>query len=138
MKSLSRIIFFFASVCITLPSVQSQTAPLNDTVVHNPSFADDPYAFTPVDVEPKTNDDARTKIIYPEEAKRNHWEGTVFLRFKVMKNGEIGRVLIEKSDRKIFNQPAIDALRKCTYSPAMRGGKAIDVWTSIALQFKLK
>lgn len=103
-----------------------------------PAESEDPYAFTPVEVEPVALKDPRKLIQYPELARKANIEGNVYLRFKVLKTGNVGEVIVEKSDHDILNQAAIEAIKKCTFTPAVQNGSPVDVWTSLTIQFKLK
>ena len=83
---------------------------------------DDPYAFTPVDSEPWSSQDPVSRSVYPPEAVRRGIEGRVYLRFKVLKTGLVGKVLVEKSAHPLLTQAAIDAIRGLTFTPAVRNG----------------
>ncbi len=99
---------------------------------------ENPYDFVPVEKEPSPVTDIRGQLVYPELARKANIEGRVYLRFKVLANGTVGDVIVEKSDHKIFEDAAISAIKKCKFTPAIQNGEPIAVWTSQMIEFKLK
>ncbi len=99
---------------------------------------DDPYAFVDVEKEPEMVTSLKTVLQYPELARKAGLEGSVTLRFQVMKDGTVGNVIVEKTDQQIFNQAAIDAIKKCRFTPAIQNKEPIAVWTDQVIKFKLK
>ncbi|HZV13112.1 MAG TPA: TonB family protein [Candidatus Kapabacteria bacterium] len=99
---------------------------------------EDPYAFVDVEKEPEPISNLQSLVKYPELARKAGLEGVVFLRFQVLKDGSVGKVIVEKSDQKIFEQAAIDAVKSCKFTPAIQNKQPIDVWTSQRIEFKLR
>jgi protein TonB len=99
---------------------------------------EDPYAFVDVEKEPQPISNLQSLVKYPELARKAGLEGVVFVRFQVLKDGSVGKVMIEKSDQKIFEQAAIDAVKQCKFTPAIQNKEPIDVWTSQRIEFKLR
>lgn len=135
----------------TLNEVAAPTGPVGDATgigtggvqIEEPlkvetDASEDPYAFTPVESEPQPTTDVRKNIVYPELARKAGIEGHVYLRFKVLKSGGVGEVIVEKSDHKILEDAAIEAIKKCKFTPAIQNGAPIDVWTSQTIDFRLK
>ncbi|MCK9425011.1 MAG: energy transducer TonB [Ignavibacteriaceae bacterium] len=75
--------------------------------------------------------------VYPEEAKKNGIEGRVFVKVLIGKKGEPKRVVVIKSDNDIFNQSAIEAAMKYTFTPALKGGNPVAVWVVMPFKFEL-
>ncbi len=77
-------------------------------------------------------------IVYPERAKENNIQGTVYLRFAVTSTGNIGEVQIVRGVDAMLDAAAIDAVRKLpAFRPGRQGGVAVPVWYSIPVRFQL-
>ena len=138
-------LFLAMSLSVALaPPAAAQMNMLNDTVVHGDTAKvphptkDDPYAFAPVDVEPKPKDDFRAHLVYPPEAKRRGIEGRVDLRFKILENGRVGKIVVERSTHQLLNRAAVEAIKRTTFTPAVKGGKPVAVWTSLSVDFRMR
>ncbi len=80
------------------------------------------------------------KQVWPELsdiARKVSVEGTVWLKLLVSTSGKVKKVVVQKSDAEILNQPAIEAAMKWEFSPAMKNGKPIAVWAAIPFRFKI-
>ena len=76
-------------------------------------------------------------VEYPLYARKKGIQGTVFLRFEVKKNGEIGEVEIQKGVHKLLNEASIKVIRKIPrFKPGLHHGKTVSVWFSIPITFK--
>lgn len=84
---------------------------------------------------PASDDDTERKPLftvipdYPEKARRDRIEGEVQVCFDVTRNGRTRRIAVRKSSHRIFERPAIRAVRASSYKPlpkdaAMSGIKA--------------
>ena len=91
--------------------------------------------FVPVEKMPEMVNKAN--LVYPEEAKKNGIEGRVFVKMLIGKEGVPKRAVVVKSDNEIFNQSAIEAAMKYTFTPAMQGGKPVAVWVVMPFKFEL-
>ncbi|MBI5325631.1 MAG: TonB family protein [Ignavibacteriae bacterium] len=97
------------------------------------------FNFVSVEKEPMVDMGALAKAIkYPEEARKTGKEGTVILRVLFKKTGVVGNIIVEKTDNKIFNEAAINAVKTVKFTPAMNKGKNIDMWVTLPINFKLK
>ncbi|TSA17797.1 energy transducer TonB [bacterium] len=74
---------------------------------------------------------------YPEAAKKDKVEGTVWLKTLVDVQGKVTKVEIQKSDAEMLNQAAVDAVKQWVFKPAVMEGKPVAVWVSIPFRFKL-
>ncbi|MDX2127588.1 MAG: energy transducer TonB [Chloroherpetonaceae bacterium] len=96
----------------------------------------DPEDFVAVEKEPEFVD--RPAIAYPEVAKRAGMEGLVVVRVLIEKDGRPKKAQIMKNPgTDIFDQAAIDNVMKATYTPAIQNGKAVKVWMTVPIRFKL-
>ncbi|MBS1903106.1 MAG: energy transducer TonB [Bacteroidetes bacterium] len=93
--------------------------------------------FIDVQVEPKPVQNIQALVVYPEVAKRSGVEGKVTASVLIAKDGHVERVDIEKSDNEIFNQAAIDALKKARFTPAIQNGNPVQVWWTVPIVFRL-
>jgi TonB family protein len=79
----------------------------------------------------------RRNVVYPEIAKSNGIEGKVVVRALIDTNGEVKKWMIDMSDNKLFEQAAIDAVKKTRFKPAMQGQERMAAWITIPISFKL-
>ncbi len=76
--------------------------------------------------------------VYPELAKQNKVEGTVWVKMWLTKNGNVRRGIIMQSENKILNTSAMRAAIQWHFSPALnKDGQAKDIWVSIPFKFYL-
>jgi TonB family protein len=76
--------------------------------------------------------------LYPEAALRKKIGGTVWLNVLVDEKGGVKSARVLRSDAEELNQAAIEAARKYAFTPGMYRGKAIPVWVSIPVEFRLE
>jgi TonB family protein len=74
---------------------------------------------------------------YPDAARKDSAEGTVWLKVWIDEQGTAAKVNVQKSDAKIFDQSAIAAAKQWTFKPALKDGKPVAVWVTIPFRFKL-
>ena len=54
---------------------------------------------------------------YPKKARRDRIEGEVQVCFEITRNGRTRRIAVRKSTHRVFEKPAIRAVRASTYEP---------------------
>jgi TonB family protein len=74
---------------------------------------------------------------YPELALRAGLEGTVLVKLWIGQDGIVKQALVAKSDADIFNEASLDAARRLLFKPPSCNGKAVSVWATIPIRFKL-
>jgi protein TonB len=91
-----------------------------------------PWPLTPPEI-------ARlSKPVYPEPARRRGERGTVELRVKVLPDGEVGEVTVNKSSGfRSLDDAAVAEARKWQFVPAMRGPRAAEAWVEVPVRFEL-
>ena len=76
---------------------------------------------------------------YPSIARRRGWEGKVLLRINVRADGLPGKIEVaESSGREVLDESALRAVKRWTFTPAMRGAEAVDSTLTLSIVFKLK
>ena len=93
--------------------------------------------FIPYDDPPVPLTPIRPK--YPEIAQEAGIEGTVFIQAFIDKKGRVIETTIIKGIPNTgLDEAAIDAIRKTRFRPAKQRERAVGVWISIPVNFKLK
>lgn len=84
-------------------------------------------------------DDVAKNICYPSAAQENGIEGRVVVRFVVTKNGSVGDVKIVRGKDPDLDKEAkrvIKTVKK--FSPGKMNGKAVNVWYTLPVTFKVQ
>ncbi len=93
--------------------------------------------FIPYDDPPKPL--TRIKPKYPEIAQEAGIEGTVIVQVFVDKKGRVKETIILKGIPNTgLDEAAIAAIRKTRFLPAKQRERAVGVWISIPVNFRLK
>ena len=93
--------------------------------------------FIPYDDPPVPLTPIRPK--YPEIAQEAGIEGTVFIQAFIDKKGRVIETTIIKGIPNTgLDEAAIEAIRKTRFRPAIQRERAVGVWISIPVNFKLK
>lgn len=78
-------------------------------------------------------------INYPPAAAMNKVQGNVIVQFVVNKDGSIGEVKVVRSVDKDLDREAIRVIKSLPkFTPGRQNGKAVNVWYTIPVPFKLK
>lgn len=73
--------------------------------------------------------------VYTTEAKEARIAGTVVLRLVVSRTGSVRDVQVVKGLPKGLTKAAIDAVRQWTFEPSKVGGKPVDVYYTLTVNF---
>ncbi len=93
--------------------------------------------FIPYDDPPKPLTTIKPK--YPEIAQEAGIEGTVIVQVFVDKKGRVKETIILKGIPNTgLDEAAIDVIRRTRFKPAKQRERAVGVWISIPVNFKLK
>jgi len=100
--------------------------------------SDDPGIdeFVPVEKPPQIVQRVVPK--YPEMAMRAGIEGTVWVKILVGKDGKPQKAVVVKSSTDIFNDVALDAAMRFTFTPAYMNQGPVKVWVAFPFRFILK
>ena len=78
-------------------------------------------------------------INYPPAAAMNKVQGNVIVQFVVNKDGSIGEVKVVRSVDKDLDREAIRVIKSLPkFTPGRQNGKAVNVWYTLPVPFKLK
>ncbi len=80
----------------------------------------------------------KVEPVYPEVARRAGLTGRVTIQAVIDENGSIETADVIASKNPIFNQAAIDAVRKWHYRPATMNGRSIRVYFTVVVDFVIR
>jgi periplasmic protein TonB len=98
-------------------------------------------AVDPVDV---TGEMVRPVVLvkvdpsYPEAARRAGLGGRVTLRAVIAEDGRVESVEVFASTNPLFNDAAVDAVRRWRYRPALMNGRPVRVYFSVVVSFVVR
>jgi len=76
---------------------------------------------------------------YPPLAREKGYEGTVYLRALVERDGRVGNLAIDRSSgHEILDRAAVDSVRAWTFLPAQKDQKPVASWVLLPVKFVLK
>jgi protein TonB len=103
-----------------------------------PPKVEEVYEFYAVEKPPEMISFSQPE--YPEIARNAGIEGRVTVQVIVDENGKVipGSERILSSTNEVFNAPALEAARKCQFSPGQMGDRKVRVRVNIPFAFKLK
>ncbi|HLP02433.1 MAG TPA: TonB family protein [Opitutaceae bacterium] len=94
--------------------------------------------FVPLkDLDNKPEAVNRIAPIYPPEAKRLGYSGTVVLRFLVDSRGEVSEVEVVRSDFNELNRAAVDAMLRWKFRAGMKNGRRMSTRMEMPMVFSL-
>ena len=74
---------------------------------------------------------------YPYVARRDRIEGEAVVCFSISSKGRVVRPSVRRSTHRIFNKPAVKAMKRSTFEPIPPGEKVAVVKTCRTFRFKL-
>lgn len=75
-------------------------------------------------------------LVYPQIAQEQELQGTVFVRFRVEKDGSIGKIVIKKGLSKECDEAAAEVVSKLKrFVPAKQQGHPVPVWFTLPIRF---
>jgi protein TonB len=84
---------------------------------------DGAFSLSEIDQRPRSTFQASP--IYPSEMRGKKFEGVVSIIFIVDASGKVANPRIEKSNNPAFEKPALEAVRKWKFEPAVKGGERV-------------
>ena len=74
--------------------------------------------------------------VYPSVARRLRQQGTVIVRALVDETGTVTETSLIRGFQHL-NQPALEAVKRWKFEPAVKDGKRVKVYTTVAVDFRL-
>lgn len=90
------------------------------------------------DLEKKPEPVAQVAPSYPFDAKNQHLEGVVVVRFIVTAAGAVESATVGSTTHPVFNEPALAAVRKWRFKAGIKNGANVATRMEIPLAFHLK
>ncbi|MCP4302886.1 MAG: energy transducer TonB [Gammaproteobacteria bacterium] len=100
------------------------------------AFADDVRGPQPVDIERMPS--LTVMPDYPEIARRDRIEGEVQVCFEITRDGRTRRIAVRKSTHRLFEKPAIRAVRASTYVPLSKDAALSGIKACRTFRFTLE
>jgi protein TonB len=81
----------------------------------------------------------QVKPHYPDSARRAGAQGVTLLKLRVLENGKVAEMKIEKSSgHHDLDSAAVEAVRKWLFEPARSGRDPVAIWVLIPVTFELQ
>lgn len=78
-------------------------------------------------------------LVYPSIAQEQELQGVVVLRFEVQKDGNVGKIQVQKSLSKECDQAAAQVVKKLKrFTPAKQQGHPVSVWFTLPIRFRIQ
>lgn len=94
------------------------------------------YSPSQLDVKPQVKSQAEPA--FPIEATRAGIAGSVTLSFVVTAEGEVTNLVAVDSSHKTFEAPALEAVKRWTFTPGMKNGKPVATRITVPMRFSSK
>jgi protein TonB len=99
-----------------------------DATPHTPSAGDAPAAYL-----------SGTPPVYPEQARRRGWEGTVLLRVQLDADGRVQTVtVLRSSGYPVLDQAAVSQIASWRFKPSLHDGKPQPSTLRVPVKFRLE
>ncbi|MFT3867575.1 MAG: energy transducer TonB [Nibricoccus sp.] len=79
----------------------------------------------------------RVEPVYPPQALSENLEDEIYVAFVVNAKGEVVKARAFFSQHEIFEEPALEAVRKWKFSPALMRGRPISTRMVVPIAFRL-
>jgi len=80
-----------------------------------------------IDADVPPNPVEQEAPVFPSEARRGHIGGRVIVEFVVDKGGRVQQPQVLRSSHRIFEAPALEAIRKWKFEPGQKDGDIVQV-----------
>lgn len=120
-----------------------ETSPFGDDAGSGSTQVEEVYEF--VEKQPefpggvqKMHDFFKTNIKYPQAAIDNNIQGKVYVKFEVLKTGDIGDVMVVRGIHKLLDDEAVRVIKSMPkWIPGEQRGKKVSVWYTVPISFTL-
>jgi protein TonB len=80
----------------------------------------------------------RTQPVYPKRAERHSQQGTVFIQVRISASGKQKDIkIVEGSKYPILDNAALEAVKQWEFEPTLFGGKTVESWLKVPVEFKI-
>ena len=93
-------------------------------------------AFSLAEIDQKPRATFQTAPLYPTEMRGKKVEGVVTVLFVVDASGRVTDPRVEKSTAPAFEKPALDAVRKWKFEPAIKAGQRVACRMRVPIRFQ--
>jgi protein TonB len=93
-------------------------------------------AFSLAEIDQKPRATFQTAPLYPSEMRGKKVEGVVNILFVVDASGKVVNPRVEKSTAVPFEKPALEAVRKWKFEPAIKGGQRVACKMRVPIRFQ--
>ena len=93
-------------------------------------------AFSLAEIDQKPRAVFQPTPVYPSELRTRRLEGVATIIFLVDTAGKVANPRIEKSTHPAFEKPAIDAVKKWKFEPAIKGGERVACKMRVPIRFQ--
>ncbi len=93
-------------------------------------------AFSLAEIDQKPRPLFRAAPLYPAEMRGKKLEGVVTVIFVVDSSGRVAGPRVEASTHAAFEKPALDAVRRWKFEPAVKGGQRVGCKMRVPIRFQ--
>ncbi len=77
--------------------------------------------------------------VYPKQAKRRGYNGSVILMVQVNRNGRVADLWVfTSSGYMILDNAAINSVKNWVFEPGMKNNRTVEMWVKVPVRFELK
>lgn len=92
-------------------------------------------AFSLAEIDQKPRAIFQAPVAFPSEMRGKKVDGLVTVIFVVDANGRVASPRVEKASHPAFEKPALEAVRKWKFEPAVRGGQRVACKMRVPIRF---
>jgi protein TonB len=93
-------------------------------------------AFSMAEIDQKPRAIFQSSPPYPAELRSKKLEGVVTVIFVVDSTGKVANPSVQSSSNTAFDKPALDAVKKWKFEPAIKGGERVACKMRVPIRFK--
>ena len=93
-------------------------------------------AFSLAEIDQKPRPVFQAAPVYPSEMRGKKVEGVVSVLFIVDAAGKVTNPRVEKSSHTAFDKPAMEAVKKWKFEPAIKGGQRVACKMRVPIRFQ--
>ena len=83
-------------------------------------------------------EELKRNTVSPDVAVAEGLEGSVILRVSLSKEGRVTKTEVVRSDHKVFNNAAIEAVKNTSFTPAIQNGHPVPFTMHVKVTFTLE